>query len=66
MRRLREKFKLEPFDYQRCMERNEQIVRERFGDRLTEDRRIEGTDMYFDYVWRLCIRHAMEDEGEMI
>ena len=49
------KRKIEEYDYSRCVARNEQVARERYGSRLTEDRRVEGTDIWFDDGWRIHV-----------
>ena len=49
------KRKLEAYNYSRCIARNEQIARERYGSLLTEDRRVEGTDIWFDEGWRMHV-----------
>lgn len=57
------KIKPEPFDHNRCVERNEQVARERYGSRLTEDRRVGGTDIWFDEGWRIHTGYT-EKEGK--
>lgn len=47
------KRKFESYNYLGCVSRNEQIARERYGSLLTEDRRVEGTDIWFDEGWRM-------------
>lgn len=56
------KRKIEEYDYFRCVTRNEQIAKERYSSRLTEDRRVEGTDIWFDESWRMHIGDK-EKEG---
>ena len=55
------KRKLEAYDCSRCIAINEQIARERYGSRLTEDRRVKGTDIWFDEGWRM---HVGDKEKE--
>lgn len=57
--RLKRKF--ESYSYLGCASRNEQVARERYGSRLTEDRRVEGTDIWFDEGWRM---HVGDKEKE--
>ena len=37
------------------IKRNEESARKLYGDLLDENRRVKGTDIWFDYVWRIHI-----------
>ena len=41
------------FDYDFYIKRNEQVAKEKYGKLLDENRRVIGTDIWFDNCWRL-------------
>ena len=41
------------FDYDFYIKRNEQIAREKYGELLDENRRVVGTNIWFDDCWRI-------------
>lgn len=40
------------FDREYYIERNRQVAIEMYGDKLTEDRKVKGTNIWFDHCWR--------------
>lgn len=52
MKRINEEF---------YVKRNEESARERYGDLLDENRRVKGTDIWFDWRWRI---HVGESKHE--
>lgn len=46
----------EVFNKSIYIERNKQSAYDLFGDRINKNREIEGTEYYFDSMWRLCKR----------
>lgn len=45
-----------PFDYDFYIQRNKEVAMEKYGHRLDKNRNIQGTNYYFDSMWRLCKR----------
>ena len=41
------------FDYDFYIKRNEQVARKKYGKRLDDNRRVVGTNIWFDDWWRL-------------
>lgn len=54
MKRINEEF---------YVKRNEESARERYGDLLDENRRVKGTDIWFDWRWRI---HVGESKYESV
>ena len=44
---------LSGFDIAFYVERNEQTARKLYGNRLDENRRVKGTNIWFDDWWRI-------------
>lgn len=62
-------FKPEPYKikyiddrFVRYIERNRQVAFDRYGDRLDENRRVKGTDIWFDYAWRF--HQGVNEKGQ--
>lgn len=49
-------------DVQTYIERNRQTANSLFGNQLDGDRNIVGTDLYFDYCWRLRKKEVKQYE----
>ena len=45
----------QPFDYDWYIERNKEIAMKQYGDRLDENRRVKGTNIWFDDWWRIHV-----------
>ena len=43
------------FDPTPYIKRNEEIARERYGDKIDENRKVKGTKIWFDGCWRIHI-----------
>lgn len=41
------------FDYDFYIKRNEQVVKEKYGEWLDDNRRVVGTNIWFDDCWRM-------------
>ena len=41
------------FDYDFYIKRNEQVAKEKYGSRLDKNRRVIGTNIWFDDWWRI-------------
>ena len=41
------------FDYDFYIKRNEQVAMEKYGELLDENRRVIGTNIWFDDCWRI-------------
>ena len=52
-----------PFDVRGCVERNKSVAKELYGDKLDKNRRVVGTDIWFDDCWRI---HKGELKGGYI
>lgn len=48
-----------PFDYEWYIQRNKEIAMKRYGNLLDENRRVKGTNIWFDDYWRI---HETEDK----
>ena len=42
-----------PFDISNFVKRNRAVAISRYGDLLDENRRVKGTDIWFDGYWRM-------------
>ena len=54
-------YMIKQFDPTTYIERNEQVARELYGLRLDKDRRVIGTNIWFDSFWRIHIANETND-----
>ena len=50
------------FDFDFYIKRNEQVAKEKYGEWLDENRRVVGTNIWFDDCWRV---HTDQEVTEM-
>ena len=50
------------FKYEYYIKRNEEIARQRYGDRIDKCRNVVGTDIWFDECWRIHTEKRKENE----
>lgn len=53
-----------PFEASKYIERNEQTARRLYGDKLNDNREVVGTNIYFDYAWRMHEREEQCNEQQ--
>ena len=53
---------IKPIDKPYYIKRNEETARVLYGDLLDENRRVEGTDIWFDWDWRIHIGNDFDEK----
>ena len=49
------------FNYEYYIKRNEEIARQRYGDRIDENGNVVGTNIWFDECWCIHVREEKQD-----
>ena len=51
----RETNNMKNFDPIPYINRNEEVARQKYGEKLDEDRKVKGTKIWFDGYWRIHV-----------
>lgn len=49
-------------DINACIEQNKQTAIELYGDRIDNNKHVKGTDIWFDYAWRIHVGKKGEQQ----